>query len=434
MNLKLGKLAFDIIVGAAVAVAASTSQAKLEVHEWGTFTSLVGSNGVTQNGMYHEDEELPAFVHGFGALGNIGSPTAPPVSNPTPPGPPPRPRCENKACFGRTFMQQSVITQKMETPVLYFYSDIEQRVSVNVKFPQGIITETFPAPIKTFPIKSETPVIANGDTTFVVDVLNSQSGNLPEVEAGNIYGHARNVASNVVRTGSELEKFIFYRGLGRFQPGMKITSQGGELRINSDQASLPQAAFLVHVDQSGHGNLIELPPMTADTTTVVSAEQIAKLQNHSGSTQTYVPMKRELMNAGLKPDEAKAMLDTWKHGYLQVPGLRLLYVLSNSEVEQTLPLSITPQPDSLKRVFVGRMEVLLDTEEARILNEIKTHLMGFRVASLGRFAEPMLRRVMQVHLDIPAPGMHMADPKITNMIQRFIQQASGATAGETVIQ
>ena len=37
-----------------------------EAHEWGTFTSLVGSNGVTQNGMYHEDEHLPDFVHSFG--------------------------------------------------------------------------------------------------------------------------------------------------------------------------------------------------------------------------------------------------------------------------------------------------------------------------------------------------------------------------------
>ncbi len=44
----------------------SSAQARLAVHEWGTFTSLVGSNGKTQHGMYHEDERLPDYVHGFG--------------------------------------------------------------------------------------------------------------------------------------------------------------------------------------------------------------------------------------------------------------------------------------------------------------------------------------------------------------------------------
>ena len=47
-----------------------------EAHEWGTFTSLLGSNGKTQNGMYHEDERLPAFVHGFGVTAS--DLTAPP--------------------------------------------------------------------------------------------------------------------------------------------------------------------------------------------------------------------------------------------------------------------------------------------------------------------------------------------------------------------
>lgn len=40
--------------------------AKLTVDEWGTFTSLVGSNGKAQNGMYHEDVVLPEFAHNFG--------------------------------------------------------------------------------------------------------------------------------------------------------------------------------------------------------------------------------------------------------------------------------------------------------------------------------------------------------------------------------
>lgn len=417
-----------------ILVSTSMGQAKLEIHEWGTFTSLVGSNGVTQNGMYHEDEKLPSFVHGFGAVGSLDA------RPPTLPITPQRP-CHGKGCFfNNSYFRSRVITQKMETPVLYFYSDQPStRVSVNVKFPQGIFTETYPAPVATFPLKSATPVIANGDATFTVDVLNSKSGVLPQVEAGNIYGHARNVASNIVRTGDEQEKFIFYRGLGRFQPGMKITSKDGQLFLRADSSSLPQAAFLVDVDQTGHANVMEIAGMSAGTTTTISKEKIAVLKDHSGSGGVSGVLQPALVTAGLNADEAKAMLDTWNHGYLQVPGLRLLYVLPSNEVEQTLPMTISPKPDALKRVFVGRIEVMLDTDETRILNEIKTHRANFRVASLGRFAEPMLRRVLEVHRQTPVGpvfgGEFVApDPKVTALIERLILEASGPDAGDLIVQ
>jgi hypothetical protein len=33
------------------------------VHEWGTFTSVQGSNGKPLGGSHHGEERLPAFVH-----------------------------------------------------------------------------------------------------------------------------------------------------------------------------------------------------------------------------------------------------------------------------------------------------------------------------------------------------------------------------------
>src|SRR5882672_11375392 len=37
--------------------------ANYEVHEWGTFTSMVGINGIALEGLHHEEEALPGFVH-----------------------------------------------------------------------------------------------------------------------------------------------------------------------------------------------------------------------------------------------------------------------------------------------------------------------------------------------------------------------------------
>src|SRR5215472_3158135 len=39
------------------------SRNALVVHEWGTYTSLEGSDGRTVDGLQHTEEPLPAFVH-----------------------------------------------------------------------------------------------------------------------------------------------------------------------------------------------------------------------------------------------------------------------------------------------------------------------------------------------------------------------------------
>ncbi len=53
--------------GAALASAAAmqvqAQSSDLVVHEWGTFLAMQGSDGVTLDGMYHEEHALPDFVH-----------------------------------------------------------------------------------------------------------------------------------------------------------------------------------------------------------------------------------------------------------------------------------------------------------------------------------------------------------------------------------
>lgn len=387
------------------------SHASFEAHEWGTFTSLVGSNGITQNGMYHEDEALPPFVHGFGEtqppVAHVPPADPPPAPAPVQPNPPPNRPCRFKSCFDREILSHNVVTQKMETPVIYFYATGGprfQNVRVNVKFPQGVVTETYPAPTKTYPSLRDGLVLANGDTTFDVTIASNVKELLPDVSPNNIYSHARNVASNVVQSGNEMEKFIFYRGLGRFQPALSITSRFGALTVAGNEASMPQAAFLVHVDASGDTRMIDVSPFDNPNRVDVSARTIALLSNHGvtsgevmGGQLIHLALFKALGNAGLLHDEAEAMIATWEHGYFHVPGLRLLYVLPRAEVDQALPLTMQPAPSRLTRVFVGRIEVLLDTEERRILANVMSQRDGFSVDGLGRFAEPMLRRVLEVY-------------------------------------
>src|SRR5437899_2395529 len=92
-------------------------------HEWGTFTSVQGADGVLLDWRPLETTQLPRFVHDWNKPG-LGRRPAGALNH------------ETKSLF--------VTLQRMETPVIYFYSDHERTVDVTVRFPQGLITEWYP--------------------------------------------------------------------------------------------------------------------------------------------------------------------------------------------------------------------------------------------------------------------------------------------------
>src|SRR2546422_9482704 len=85
-----------ILVAAALAVLAPAQKSEFVVHEWGTFTSVQGSDGTVLEGLQHEEEPLPDFVHARAAITND---------------------------HGKGLTMPAIhVTQKMETPVIYFYA------------------------------------------------------------------------------------------------------------------------------------------------------------------------------------------------------------------------------------------------------------------------------------------------------------------------
>jgi hypothetical protein len=64
-----------------------------------------------------------------------------------------------------------------------------------------------------------------------------------------------------------------------------------------------------------------------------------------------------LVAEGLYAKEADAMIDTWRDTWFE-EGTRVLYIVPKPTVERILPLSISPTPQAMARVFVGRMDVI----------------------------------------------------------------------------
>ncbi len=171
-----------LVLACLISVLALRAQADFKVHEWGTFTSLVSSDGEAQSGMYYEDEPLPDFVHNFGdkiafpEMASLNLLTSVPrilslLPLQTPPIEPPH--CPGSPKVPCEFLLEQRITQKMETPVVYFYSDTEQKVSFDVSFPGGIISQSYPAATFSRPEAIPGVEFKNGFAHYEVNVLRS---------------------------------------------------------------------------------------------------------------------------------------------------------------------------------------------------------------------------------------------------------------------
>jgi hypothetical protein len=372
-----------VIVAGTVAVSAAVGRGGLVVHEWGTFLAMNGSNGVTLDGMYHEEHALPAFVHAAS-----GNDLRLPTSN-----------------------------LKGETPVVYFYVDRPERVRVEVGFPGGLWTQWYPQADFVGPSLVQVGSLLharNGRIGWSVDVVPPTSADprLPAAPSDSLWNYARNVdaayvvAPDSTRQGSpkEWERFIFYRGLGEatLPLAVRATDQG---RLGCDSASVSALTDVYVVRVEDHrGTYRYLPSVRCGDQISHAIPAMSRAQPVDGfATAIADHLAARLVSHGLYVKEARAMVNTWRTSYFTTDGIRVLFVLPQSWTDRFIPMTIDPQPDQLVRVMVGRIELLTPERERAagraIANLISSDpdVRARAFAALrdqGRYVEPIVRRTM----------------------------------------
>jgi len=416
---------FAAIVIGSIAVAvigsATHSSSKLVVHEWGTFTSVQGADGALMDWRPLETVDLPKFVYNW--------------SNPG---------YGRAAAAQRPFTKSVMITlQRMETPVIYFYSDEELTANVSVKFPQGTITEWYPQarqigpatvkppPIVTkldvgahkfgakpeFTFASFLPQHAAKDSRIVwsgVRVLPAKQHDdiaslLPVEKAGSHYYAARETDADFVRVNSgsptntspEYDRLLFYRGVGNFTTPLVVSmNPGGQLTLTNKGTDGLVHLFVLNV-QRGNAQFIHLDRLNASTATALAPPPSDQPQC-SIARKLADEMAAALVSAGLFQREAVAMVNTWKDSWFAEEGVRVLYVLPREWIDRTLPLEVDPQPQTLVRVMVGRAEIITPELENRLRQQLTQAKAGDVAAhaqalaelrKLGRFAQPAIQRI-----------------------------------------
>lgn len=338
------------------------AQVDYTVHEWGTFTSVSGSDGVLLPGLQKEEEPLPYFVYSHTGMGwNYGKGWSRPLQN---------------------------VTIKMETPVIYFYTSQPFEARVHVGFNGGSISQWFPQRSG-----GETPPPAptnmfsggpGGDIDFEKNYNGSIEWNVqvqpPSADdnasvfkpgATPTWLYPRQTDSALVRTkNGDAEKFLFYRGLGNFSLPVKFTlPTDGSLHIeNTSGSTIPAMLIFNHQQYFGDKvSFVLLNPLKAGETRIVKLDEPVTSTNWQH--EVYAAMRGTLLQAGLFPKEADAMLQTWWMSYFEQPGLRVFWIVSKSFTSSVLPLTVDPSPSRQTRVLVGRSELLTPAFEKELLEQ-----------------------------------------------------------------
>ncbi|HND56289.1 MAG TPA: hypothetical protein PLV92_27920, partial [Pirellulaceae bacterium] len=301
------------------------AQGKFVVHEWGTFTSITGSDGsrLEFRPLVHND--LPFFV----------------VNRAWQAGKAPNP-------FGKWDVRT---LQRMETPVTYFYTDREREVDVKVGFPLGLLTEFYPPVVSMKPAfdfkkraeigKSEldwgrvtlipperlmphvsSPEIARAAHRRIVETLAPNSYSHPH------YAHARDTDSAFVHVkhaqdnerpaapaGDHFEKFLFYRGVGNFPLPLGVTALGNDsYEVTNKGAEELRSLFLV---TSGEGGLQVKQVSRIEAGAKLTIRQSpAKVDSHFLANL----VQKALVGEGLYEKEATAMVNTWRDSWFTEHG------------------------------------------------------------------------------------------------------------------
>jgi hypothetical protein len=314
----------------------------LTVHEWGTFTSVAGEDGsaIAWDALGCKND-LPTFVNEFGY---------------------------------HNFKSTLRGTVRMETPVLYFYSPRELDAHVKVAFPQGLITEWYPR--------------ADRATSSIewrnIKVQPGTAPALPRESGPNHYYAARATDAAPLAVGDQHEKFLFYRGVGRFAVPLSARVAAAGKVVVSNRGNDPVPTVILFENRGGRLGYRNAGAR-ADVVT------LDRPSPDGGFPQLRSELEGALVAQGLFPKEAQAMVETWRDSWFE-EGSRLIYVVPARVIDEILPLQVEPAPLQTARVFVGRIE-LITPETRRTVEEAIANSDQATINRYGRFLEPILARI-----------------------------------------
>jgi hypothetical protein len=393
--------AFFLYASLAANAQSTNIDSGLIAHEWGTFTSVAGETGQAVEWLpLNGPGDLPGFVEHFRSTGF-------------------------KVGLGGTI--------RMETPVLYFYSTHDTTVDVSVSFFHGLITEWYPHATHIEPSSSLENVVqfqrqSNGTISWKsVSVQPSADFAFPRESQSSHYYAARNTNSSPLRISTrngneEAEKFLFYRGVSAAPaPLSALVLPNGQIEaMNQSAAEIPKLILFER-----RGEKIGFREVNSLREAAILDPPVPGVSQNASLDSLLPDLEASLISSGLYPEEARAMLESWKDSWFE-EGSRLIYIVPNSFVENILPLAILPQPATVHRVFVGRIELLTPATQNTIETAVSSH-DELTLAKYGRFLAPMIEMIL--HKNPNSPHSAELSQELSGIYSAYLAQNAAAHSG-----
>ena len=351
-------------------------QERLIAHEWGTFTSFSGSNGVPVG--FHAEQYRPAPLRLLPGQSSLES------------GP---------------LHQNGLVS--METPVLYFYTDREMKVSVKVDFPRGWITEWYPFAAAAPNYGNEEPPSGGQSIRWDARLLPGEPLKFPGDQSNdkNHYYHARETDAVPLQIESRRRidantSFVAARSFNA-RSSCSIAAWAHSRRRSRSRHSV---ADKVRVRNAAGRSSRRASRLSRSETARSASDPLDGHQCRGGSRGAHSRGKRsahrlvdhlvkDLTAAGLYEKEAQAMVKTWDAAWFGEEGTRLLYLVPRAKTDELLPLTVEPKPTEVVRVLVGRHDFLTPEQEAIADQQLQAVECGAgrigsgtETAKLGRFS------------------------------------------------
>lgn len=370
--MRIHVLAAATLLAASFSLNAATDD-PFVVHEWGTFTTAQGADAEQITWAPPFSVDLPKFVYsGAGNLGGFRD-------------------------AAKTFQGKDVVAPvRMETPVIYFYSQQERTADVRVIFRGGNISEWYPQATNLQSLATG-PMPATHTRQFVIDwsgvrILPRDTRDVAagalirdqDSARGSHYYAARETDANFLRVsapkasqGVEHERLLFYRGVGYFQAPLSVGIDAGEQYVSlaAREAESISELFIVTI-RNGTMRYQKVDRAVTSATSRVDVDTQAFGALNDVRERAMRDMAAALVGQGLYEKEARAMVKTWQDQWFAEEGMRVLYLLPRAWTDRTLELQVAPRPDSVVRVMVGRAELITPSDERKLRDQVLTFSRG----------------------------------------------------------
>ncbi|MEZ4269288.1 MAG: hypothetical protein R3F39_23265 [Myxococcota bacterium] len=336
------------------------------IHEWGTLTSFQGSDGVPVAGAVIPEEALPGFVVRDSAAAGTALPA-----------------------------------WRLQAPAFYVHAAVPGRLELALEVSGGRVLAAWPPPSPSAAGDSSgnTGRIAwSLDVGAAADVLD------PLAISGSVWDPLRAVDAALVKTAGVSERFLYYEaqdaGAGADLP-LAVSSADSETITATNTASgaaadrvIPMAWYVwVH---GGGGLIASLGPIEG-TRSFIRLPTPKELDVDVFELKARGALEADLASLGLRADEAHALVDAWDHSVFRTHGRRLIYVMPPAWAAEHVSVALDPAPEAHVRVWLGRVEFMLPSDEVFLLADLRAQQQAGAVASdlpasLGPFAAAKLAR------------------------------------------